>query len=358
MAWCRRCCAIVALLLLLTPSARAAEWSLLPTAGTTELTQPTPADAESEPDFAAPASNMASVLDWNDPCSDTYCPRWTVWAGAIFLTRNSPSTQVLAVDGGANSILNAQAFNFGTGAGVDLNALRHGDVYDVDFRYFQVNGMSAHEQLFPPGGSAALPFGNPVALFPIPRLDAYYTTQIQSVELNLRKNLAPRFTVLAGFRYIALDDDLQHQFNLSGDGFSIYHYNIDAINRLYGGQIGLDAVVFSRGRFQVETAAKAGIYGNTARNALRISVFELPTVTVGGHSSPTSFVGDWNFSGIFQLNEHWALRGGYQLLWLSGVALSTQQYPYLSPTPWAGQGVATNGDLFLHGALASIQARW
>lgn len=290
--------------------------------------------------------------EWDGAVDDDLGPRWTVWAGAIFLDRSDPRAQTL-VRTGSTSLLDASEMQFGTAAGVDLNALRHGEVFDVDFRYFQVNDISAHERLFPPS-SAELNFAD---FYPIncPQFDAFYNTSIQSVELNLRKNLAPRLAVLAGFRYLALDDDLGYQFDIIGDSFSLFDMHFDAINHLYGGQIGLDGVVFSRGRFQVESAIKAGVYGNDARNAVRISVLELPTASVVNRATQTAFVGDWNVSGIFQLSEHWAVRGGYQLLWVSGVALSSEQYPVRFPDP---SPVSVTGDLFLHGALVSLQATW
>ncbi len=117
-------------------------------------------------------------------------------------------------------------------------------------------------------------------------------------------------------------------------------------------------MVFSRGRFQFESAVKVGIYGNTARNAFRVSVLELPTTSVGRNASNTAFVGDWNFSAVWQLTDHLALRGGYQLLWLSGLALSSEQYPVTFPNPIPQLNVITTGDLFLQGALVSLQANW
>ncbi len=295
------------------------------------------------------------VTDWTETADYAYPSRWTAWAGAIFLDRSNPRSQSLVRDG-ETTLLNANNMSFGPQAGIDLNALRHGEVFDVGFRYFQVNNMSAHQRLFPPS-SASLDLANP---FPIdvPQLDAYYNTSIQSVELNLRKNLTPRLALLAGFRYLALDDDLAHKFDITGDSFSLFKLNVDGINRLYGAQIGADAVLFSAGRFQFESAIKAGIYGNSARNALRVSVLELPTTSLIHRAANTAFVGDWNFSGVVQLNDHWALRGGYQLLWLSGVALSSEQFPVTFPNPIPGLNVITTGDLFLHGALVSVQANW
>jgi hypothetical protein len=50
--------------------------------------------------------------------------------------------------------------------------------------------------------------------------------------------------------------------------------------------------------------------------------------------------------------------GGYQLLWLDGVALASQQ-PSVNPPPVLGPAtsVATTGDLFYNGAFVGLEYR-
>jgi hypothetical protein len=281
-------------------------------------------------------------------------PRWTIWAGAIFLQRDNPDGQSLVFDG-ADELLNAGDLEFGTQAGPDLNAIRHGELFDVDFRYFHVHNMTAHERIFPPGAvdlNLATPFS-----VDCPQLDASYVTNIQSVEVNLRKNLSPNVTVLAGFRYIALNDNLGHEFDIFNDAFDLFTLRVFGINRLYGAQTGVDANLWTAGRFQLQSALKVGVYGNDARNQIRLRTLGVLDTSIGTREQQTAFVGDWNFTGVFQLTDVWAIRGGYQLLWLSGVALASEQFTLadiLSP----GIRIDTSGELFLHGALVSLQAGW
>ncbi|MEX0979080.1 MAG: hypothetical protein WDZ48_09525, partial [Pirellulales bacterium] len=87
----------------------------------------------------------------------------------------------------------------------------------------------------------------------------------------------------------------------------------------------------------------------------------------GARAQPTAFVGDLNFTGLYQLTEHWAVRVGYQLLWISGVALASEQssvgggfggavatQAFFDPS----FPIVTSGDVFFHGALVSAQANW
>jgi hypothetical protein len=69
----------------------------------------------------------------------------------------------------------------------------------------------------------------------------------------------------------------------------------------------------------------------------------------------TSFLGELAIKATYHLTEHWSVYGGYQLMWLEGVAL-------------AGDGVAAmysgdsemikTGAAFYHGALAGAEFRW
>jgi hypothetical protein len=255
-----------------------------------------------------------------------------------------------------NVLRNANDFNFGTSAGPDINAIRHGDNFDLDFRYFQVNNISARRSIIS-GPNAVLDVADPV-LVGNDILGQLYGTSILSVETNLRRNISDRVTLLAGFRYIQLQEDLRTRFDLPLDIFPAINFDVDGINNLYGAQTGVDTILFDAGRFRVLSAAKAGIYGNTARNAARLSIDGDGIQTFGSRGSAVSFVGDLNFTGVYQLNSIWSIRGGYQLLWLTGLALSSEQFPHVSHHFLPDLHVQTNGDLFMHGALVSLEAAW
>ncbi len=282
-------------------------------------------------------------------------PSRTIWGGAIFLTRNRPESQSLIREGGS-VLCNANQFDFDTTAGPDLNALRHGENFDLDFRYFQVNNISAHRSIIS-GLGAELDVNDPVLLGD-DILGQLYGTSVLSVETNLRRNITDRVSLLAGFRYIQLQEDLRTRFDLPLDVFPPIDFDVDGINNLYGAQTGVDAVLFDGGRFQILSAAKAGIYGNTARNAARLSIDGDGIYSFGTRGSAVSFVGDVSFTGAFQLNNVWSIRGGYQLLWLTGLALSSEQFPHVSHHFIPDAQVVTDGSLFLHGALVGLEAVW
>jgi hypothetical protein len=311
-----------------------------------------PASTPTEPETRiVPATSEVELVDLDD----TYEPTWTVWVGSIFLTRSNPTSQTLISSGGAE-IFNARQFNFGTTAGPDVNVLAHGDVFDVDFRYFNVFDVTARRTIIP-GGSAQLEINDPVDLGS-DILSQTYNTGLQSVEINARRNVTSHLALLAGFRYVSLNDDLRTRFDLPNDIFPAINFDIDGINRLYGGQIGADAILWDSGRLQLQSALKAGIFGNSASNAARMSVFGDGDFSYGTSRQTTSFVGDVNVTGVVQITDHWSIRGGYQLLWISAVALSTDQFPFVSHHFIPDPDVVTTGDVLFHGALVSVQAAW
>jgi len=298
----------------------------------------------------APASGSAGGASQE---SAAPAPRWTFWVGAVLLQRSKPISQALLVDLNRDPLFNANQFNFSVQAGPDINAIYHGNEFDLDFRYFHVNQASA-EGSYVPLTDAILNLHTPLFLSETPT-EFNYRTSLQSVEANFRQNYSPRFTLLAGFRYLSLRDDLGAKFDAIG--IPPVDVHMIGINRLYGAQVGADMILVDGGRWQIQSAAKAGLYGNGAQSLGRYSVEQNADISYSVSRSLLSFVGDINFTGVYAISEHWAVRGGYQLLWLSGVALGSDQYSTNSVVYAADASVA-DGDVFYHGALVSLQASW
>ena len=76
---------------------------------------------------------------------------------------------------------------------------------------------------------------------------------------------------------------------------------------------------------RVEGTFKAGILANAATSGFHLDDTSGQHHRGDGQPHARAFVGDVNFTAINQLNDHWAIRAGYQLLWLSGVATASEQ---------------------------------
>ena len=79
---------------------------------------------------------------------------------------------------------------------------------------------------------------------------------------------------------------------------------------------------------------------------------DTPNVTAGN----VAFVGDLNFSAAYYLDDVWALRFGYNLLWIEGVALAQNQLDF-TDTPDSGTTLRTAG-FFAHGINVGLQGTW
>jgi len=69
------------------------------------------------------------------------------------------------------------------------------------------------------------------------------------------------------------------------------------------------------------------------------------------------FVADLNYSVARRLGEHWWLRVGYNLIWVTGVALAPNQFDF-TDTSASGSRLVGGSSVFLHGANLGVEARW
>jgi len=77
------------------------------------------------------------------------------------------------------------------------------------------------------------------------------------------------------------------------------------------------------------------------------------SATEGG----TGLIGDLNFTLIYRIDETWGLRVGYNLIWLSGVALAPNQFDFAAP-PGGGTGLNGGSGVYLYGGNLGVEARW
>jgi hypothetical protein len=161
----------------------------------------------------------------------------------------------------------------------------------------------------------------------------------------------------AGFRYLRLTEEFNIRSTDLQEGSG--NYNIQTSNDLYGAQIGT-RWGRSRGRFGWELTGKAGLFGNACHEQQYATDFPPPfmlrplTRSSGGQCA---FVGELGVALRYQLTRAWALRGGYDLMWIEGVALAPDQLDF-TDTPSSGSRLVSGGGVFLHGASVGMEARW
>jgi hypothetical protein len=140
-------------------------------------------------------------------------------------------------------------------------------------------------------------------------------------------------------------------------------------NNLFGAQIGVDlGYNFAAGALRLFITPKVGIYDNSITSTYQMyqgngalgwyNYNGTPQNQVPIYSSSTTNA----FSVLAQVDvgaewfflQRWSARVGYRLVSVSGVGLADNQIPpYLNDLPAVGN-INTNGELFLHGAFATV----
>jgi hypothetical protein len=200
-------------------------------------------------------------------------------------------------------------------------------------------------------------------------LDFYKADQItldkeirmHSFEINRTWN-QHRWNLLTGFRYLRVEDDFR-LLSFDSDSSSFGNYQIDSENDLFGLQSGIRnkrRARLSENLF-FDIGGKAGIYGNSASQAQSVIDFGgtnqpfplRPRST--DHRGQVAFVGETNANARLALTPHIDLRAGYNLIWVDGLALASDQLE-LDDVPVVG--ISTSGGGLFHGASVGLMIHW
>jgi hypothetical protein len=297
-------------------------------------------------------------------CDD---PRWTVSADYIVLGRVGAPNQTLIeswiIDEGSSEteLLNSSDLNQGFHGGPRLGLVRHGKgCFDLELLYFQIDGWSSTQShitnnVWPLTSIEHLVFRAPVSILittptlPNEPMQFTYASKIYNSELNLRWDISNHLSMLAGFRWLELRENL---YGGVFGGESPASWNTITQNDLYGFQLGWDAILFRRNRFSIDGIVKAGIYGNYAKQTTALDRYF--DETLGDSTTHAAFLGEVGLQCKFQLNDKLVLRAGYEALWLQGMALAPGQ---IHETNFQTNqvGMDTSGSVLYHGATAGLE---
>ena len=288
------------------------------------------------------------ACDCGDMCD---CgPVWYASVGTVILKRDRPSPgTVIAANPAGTPFSSASDFSFDYEVGPSVAlARRFSGGTILEGRYFGVDSTDTNV-LVTPGNFIGAGFTGPGGT----SFTGKYLTMLDSTEINLRHNLSDRVTILGGFRWVELKDEMFYKLNgnvATGD----YEYN----NRLYGGQLGLAFnPIRPGGRWISSVEGKAGLYGNVVDGG----IYEFQGNNFIGsfvdQSTTESFVGEVDLTLGYRLTPHIILSSGYKMLWLGDVSLAGEaaSRSLLNPSLLRSNRYE---DLFYQGATASIDFVW
>jgi hypothetical protein len=311
--------------------------------------------SDSEPADSAAASSCEETADCH--ACNMCCPCGPIYygsVGTVILHRARPESLPLIVPtAGPGVIANGGDFNFGWDAGVDMTfGYRTSSCSAWEFRYFNDDDASADPINYGAVGNVRIgSFSN----FGATNLTATrYLTSLHSSELNYVREVNPRCEFLTGFRWIELEDDIN--FNIVFPAFNA-DYTWNENNHMYGAQMGTRLNMWElNSPLQLLGTFKAGIYGNVADNDFTLRPSTGGQFDGGGFDTQLAFVGEIDFTASYQLTQHFSVYGGYQVLWLDGVALASDALA--ASTAASSQAVITENQLVYQGAVTGINFVW
>jgi len=176
----------------------------------------------------------------------------------------------------------------------------------------------------------------------------------------------------AGIRFFRLRDSLQFMSDASDGVFTgavdEVTYAVDTQNRLLGVQFGGLAQRGFRDRWNASAAIKVGLFGNHITNNSTLggsagSAFvDDPTSSFDGNvyrlhtdKDDVAILGEIDLGVTYQIRERWRAFFGYRAAAISGVGLSTNQFPTDFSNLTEAGVIQSNGSLILHGGYAEIE---
>lgn len=228
----------------------------------------------------------------------------------------------------------------------------------------------------------------------------HYRSTLNSGELNFLPGSNPVWRPFFGARFIRLNDEINDFLNQEtqpplagprtdviapgpvagvnitvndpiGPTFETDRLNIVHLdNNLMGFQIGLlKDTMRLNDRFAIEGFVSGGVYYNKVKYSNVAGVFTRQTFADNTRTTAfdesrvddsnivindardldeISYHGEASLTGVCRLNKCWALRGGYQVLWINHVHLADEAYL---------GNVETDEDLFFHGWHFGLECR-
>lgn len=291
---------------------------------------------------------------------------WVGRVDALIAWRSAPPDRPIIETGLSGlPVLNANGMDSPVAAGPRFSILRFNDANGtaIETTYFQLANwrserpLSAQSDLYalaPPGI-----YGNDNTQ----NFDTGNVTlgaSLKSLEVNRHWWIGEHVRFLGGFRWV----EWQENFVLADefvDTVTIQDfYRTDCMNSLYGGQIGLDAVLFTLPWLRCDSVVKGGAYYN---NAVQSSLYASDATgsflsqSVAVNQSPVScsFVGEVGVTGVVPVTNWLDIRIGYSGLWLTGLVQPTQQLSGQVLTQPAGGTDPTSGTITANGGVV-VQA--
>jgi hypothetical protein len=208
-------------------------------------------------------------------------------------------------------------------------------------------------------------------------------TSLYNAEINIRRPFSSGVTLLAGIRWLQLNDSLigtltpaditQPTWKKTCPTCDIFHitdglaagvyppfWTSVTTNNLYGIQIGMDGTILARDRLSLSGTLKGGLFDNNATQSAGVSL-QKEVHPASATTNALAFAGEAGLQLRYRLSEALTLKLGYEALWLAGVALAPAQIQqtHTSATGLVtARGVDTGSNVLFQGVTFGLEHRF
>lgn len=285
---------------------------------------------------------------------------WSVDFGLLLLHRQGAGAVPLFTDsfGGGNTLVSADDVDPGFGAGFEAALRAQNGRHGFEFGGIFVPSWYAESGwTYAPMG-AVVPYATPIGNVFFPSdLFASYDSSLTSLEANYRWSANDRIDLIAGLRYVSVDEALLLDQDI-GPGANYVLYDIAASNRAVGGQIGVgfNIPVASVPGLTFNGAAKLAYLANSRVNLTDISQDLGPAFHAESADSVGSVLLDLDANLTWAVNDRVSVSAGYRALWMNNLALAPNQIAVLDPA--IGAGSVASSSALTHGLTVKFSAKF
>jgi len=287
------------------------------------------------------------LVNWTSLCK--------LRVAAIAMQRTRTGSSSIVQDDLGNDVINSSQFDFDFASGIDVGLLCPlTKNWDLSFRYFGLESVTASAAGNITTVDGAIATSPPSVVAGGGPVSFTYRSRLQSGEVNLGTSIGEGSSFFVGFRTLELREQMSGRFQ-SLDPFV---YNVNTSNNLYGFQAGAETTIWQlNDRLRMDCFGKAGILANFADQDS--SILQPPGTVFTSASARdriASLLAEAGVVATCKLTRCCNLQVGYQVLWMNGVALASEQ------TSSTGDlnipGVVTNvgrSDVLYHGGFLGLE---
>lgn len=302
-------------------------------------------------------------------------PWWYVGAGAVFMKRtNGTDVVLLTEDPGGPTPGSPVAFTsnqldtfdrFESGFDIRAGVRATENLWFVG-RFVWLRAATGDFLRVTPNQDFGIPIVNNISTH-FDDIDAAFIRQasaFHALNVHAKYRIHRWLSVIGGFRYVNLTEDFRMLVTDDGVGSltnpgELGTYDLRARNRLFGGEIGLAAAIPVFPGLIVKLQGTGGAFAN--RISVSHNVFDSDDTRMArnetNRATRFSFVGTGAVSAHYRITHALSIYAGYEVMYLTGLALSQREVNFDSSPAGLAQnvGVRGRGTALYHGGNVGLK---